>query len=213
MKSTDEKILFFVMGIQRSGGSTVLDVFRRKRKVSIFTEKDKRFFDNFFLKPENIIRPLLDKSKQILFIEAKSETKIRSVIDIFSEFSSYNLKIIWNYRNPVSVYYSRSIKYPDEDWVYDHNQFCEMWNQRNGSVLNALDQYRNDIAIVKIEDLIESKKVFKQLCDFVGVKGRNKFFRDKKNNSMNISDKIIHNIKEQTSTILEHLELNRRFIP
>jgi len=190
-----------------------LDAFRRKRNVSIFTEKDKRFFENFFLKPEALIRPLLEESKQFTFIEAKSETKIRNVIDLFSEFSQYNVKVIWNYRNPVRVYYSRLIKYPLEDWVVDHNQFCEMWNHRNGSVLNALNQYRDDIAIVKLEDLIESKMMFKQLCDFVGVKGRNKFFRDKKKIEKYISEKIIENITDRTSTVLYHLDVNRRFIP
>jgi len=213
MTSADEKAIFFVMGIQRSGGSTLLDAFRRKRNVSIFTEKDKRFFENFFLKPEALIRPLLEESKQFTFIEAKSETKIRNVIDLFSEFSQYNVKVIWNYRNPVRVYYSRLIKYPLEDWVVDHNQFCEMWNHRNGSVLNALNQYRDDIAIVKLEDLIESKMMFKQLCDFVGVKGRNKFFRDKKKIEKYISEKIIENITDRTSTVLYHLDVNRRFIP
>lgn len=191
----------------------MLDAFRRRRNVSIYTEKDKRFFDNFFLKPEETIRPLLELSKPIIFIEAKSETKIRNVVDVVSEFSNYHVKIIWNYRNPVSVFYSRSIKYPDEDWVYDHNQFCEMWNRRNASVLHALDQYPDDIAIVKLEDLIESRLVFKQLCDFIGLKGRNKFFRDKNKYKKYMSDKIIQNIKDQTSVILLRLDAMRRFVP
>ncbi len=209
----EEKILFFIMGIQRSGGSTVLDVFRYKRKVSIFTEKDKRFFDNFFLKPLESIQPLLENSKPITFIEAKSETKKREVKTIFSEFSQYTVKIIWNYRHPASVFYSRLIKYPHEDWVSDDNQFCEMWNRRNASVLSALEHYRDHIAIVKIEDLIASKKVFKQLCDFVGVKGRNKFYSDKNKIEKYLPAATIKSIHERTSAILNQLDLNRRFLP
>ncbi|MBW1642930.1 MAG: hypothetical protein JRJ76_08835, partial [Deltaproteobacteria bacterium] len=212
-KSTDKKTLIFVMGIQRSGGSTLLNAFKRNRNISILREKDNKIFDYFMLRPEREIRPSLDKSKRIAFIEAKSETKKREVVDILSEFSHYTVKIIWNYRNPVNVYYSRLIKYPHKDWVADEVQFSEMWNQRNASVLKAMDQYRDDIAIVKLEDLAVSKKVFKQLCDFIGVKGRNTFYADKINTEKELSDTIIKNINNHTSPILKQLDLNRRFSP
>jgi len=213
MKSNDTKILFFLMGIQRSGGSTLLNAFRRKRNVSVFKEKDKRIFDYFMLRPEKEIRPFIEKSKPITFIEAKSETKKRDVTDIFSEYSRYSVRVIWNYRDPVSVYYSRLIKYPHKDWVSDENGFSEMWNQRNNSVLTALKQYRNDIAIIKLEDLIESKNVFKHLCDFIGTKGKNTFYSDKVNIDNKLPEAIIKNIHKQTAKVLNQLDLNRRFLP
>jgi len=213
MKSKDEKTLIFLMGIQRSGGTTILNAFKHNRNTSILREKNTKIFDYFMLKPEMELRPFLEKSKSIIFIEAKSETKKRDVIDLISEFSCYTVKIIWNYRNPVSVYYSRLIKYPHKDWVADEIQFCEMWNQRNASVLKAMDTYRDDIAIVKLEDLAESKIVFKQLCDFVGVKGRYKFYSDKINIEKELEDTIIKNIHNHTSHILKQLDLNRRFLP
>jgi hypothetical protein len=212
-KSKGKKIIHFVMGLQRSGGSTLLDAFRRNRNVSILREKNKRIFDYFMLRPESEIRPLLQKTKLITLIEAKSETKQREVKDLFAEFSEYSVKIIWNYRNPVSVYYSRLIKYPHKDWVADEIEFCKMWNQRNASVINALTLFQKDIAIVKLEDLIENKMVFNQLCDFIGVKGRNKFYSEKPTYEKALSDSIITTINEQTSSILAQLGLNRRFIP
>ena len=212
-KSYELKTLFFVMGIQRSGGSTLLNSFKRCRDVSILREKDDHIFDYFMLRPEKEIRPFLDKSNPITFIEAKSETKRRDVIDLINEFSSYSVKIIWNYRNPVNVYYSRLIKYPNKDWVADEMQFCDMWNQRNASVLKAIDQYKNDIAIVKIEDLAESKNAFKKLCDFVGAKGKNKFYRDNINIDKKLSHTIVKNINTHTESILKQLDLNRRFLP
>ena len=213
MKSNDTKILFFLMGIQRSGGSTLLNAFRRKRNVSVFKEKDKRIFDYFMLRPEKEIRPFIEKSKPITFIEAKSETKKRDVTDIFSEYSRYSVRIIWNYRDPVSVYYSRLIKYPYKDWVSDENGFSEMWNQRNNSILKALKQHRDHIAIIKLEDLIECKNVFKQLCDFIGTKGKNTFYSDKVNIGNKLPEAIIKNIQKQTSEVLNQLDLNRRFLP
>jgi len=213
MKSKDKKTLIFLMGIQRSGGSTILNVFKHNRNTSILKEKNNKIFNYFMLKPEKELRPILEKSKSIIFIEAKSETKKRDVSDLISEFSCYTVKIIWNYRNPVSVYYSRLIKYPHKDWVSDEIQFCEMWNQRNASVLKAVDQYRDDIAIVKLEDLSASKSVFKQLCDFVGVKGRNKFYPDKTNIEKELSNTVIKNINNHTSPILKQLDQNRRFLP
>lgn len=201
------------MGIQRSGGSTLLNAFRHNRKVTILSEKDKNVFNYFMLKPEQEIRRLLEKSKPTIFIEAKSETKTREVVDIFNEFSNYTVNIIWNYRHPVNVYYSRLIKYPHKDWVSDENQFCEMWNQRNGSIIRALDQYRENIVIVKLEDLAFSKSVFKQLCEFVGVKGRYKFYQDKINIEKKLSTSVIGKINDQTGSILTELDSNRRFIP
>lgn len=212
MKRQSQKRIFFVLGIQRSGGSTLLNAFKRNRVVSIFLEKDKKFFDYFMLKPEKDLRPFIEESKPIIFIEAKSETKKREVIDILNEFSNYMVKIIWNYRNPVNVYYSRLIKYPHKEWVSDENQFCDMWNQRNASILNAIDQYRDNIAIVKLEDLADSKIVFKQLCEFVGAKGRYTFYRDKTNIEKKLSSTVIETINNQTESILKELDENRRFI-
>jgi hypothetical protein len=212
MKIQSQKCLFFVMGIQRSGGSTLLNAFKRNRSVSIFREKDKNFFDYFILKPEKELRPFIEKSKSLILIEAKSETKKREVVDIFNEFSNYIINIIWNYRNPVNVFYSRLIKYPYKDWVADENQFCDMWNQRNSSIINALDQYRDNIAIVKLEDLSGSKSIFKQLCEFVGTKGRYTFYRDKIKIEKKLSASVIDKINNQTASILNKLDANRRFI-
>jgi len=211
MKSVDTKSLFFLMGIQRSGGTTILNAFKRNRKVSILREKDESAFDYFMLRPEKEIRPLIERSRPTVFIEAKSETKKRDVVDVFHEFSNYRISIIWNYRDPVSVYYSRLIKYPYKDWVADENQFSAMWNQRNTSILRALDQFKDNIAIVKLEDLAESKKTFKQLCEVIGVKGRYVFYRDKTNIEKELPASIIENIKRQTSSVIKQLDRNRRF--
>jgi hypothetical protein len=88
-----------------------------------------------------------------------------------------------------------------------------MWNHRNRSILNALDRHKNDIAIVKIEDLAESKEVFRQLCDFVGIKGKNKFYRDKINIKKELPETTIKTINDQTADVLNRLDLNRRFFP
>lgn len=213
MESEDKKVLFFVMGIQRSGGSTILDSFHRNRKVTILREKDKSVFDYFMLQPESEIRPILKKSKPITFIEAKSETKRREVTDVFSEFSGYSVKIIWNYRNPVNVFYSRLTKYPHKDWVSDELQFCEMWNQRNESVLKVLEHRPEDIAVVKLEDLIRSNRVFKQLCRFIGEKGRYKFYPEKSKSYPYFSDTAADTIIRHTSGILNRLDKSRRFVP
>ena len=63
-KKTPQKTVVFVGGIQRSGTNLMIDVLERSIETDVFHERDRRAFQDFQMRPPEVIRHLLDATGQ-----------------------------------------------------------------------------------------------------------------------------------------------------
>ena len=63
-KKTPQKTVVFVGGIQSSGTNLMIDVLERSIETDVFHERDRRAFQNFQMRPPEVIRHLLDATGQ-----------------------------------------------------------------------------------------------------------------------------------------------------
>lgn len=207
------KKLVMVMGVQRSGTTALFRSLALDWDLIGIDESDEKAFDNFFLKPEQEIRPILNALPGAVLLKPISETFIRSVADVFEEYKAYDLKVIWIYRDPIKVFYSRYIK----GWVKLDTtsivSFIRSWNRRNSLMLQCLPVYSSEIAIVSYDDLITDSQVFYDLCDYFDLHGMYLFRQDSSTGRKNLSKTYKAMIDVATFPVLNQLKRARRFKP
>lgn len=206
---TGEKIkIIMVMGVQRSGTNVLRESFGKDPEISDFNESaDSELFQDWKLRPEKEIRPILQRLGGPILTKPISETKFRSINDVMKEFCDYDVWISWIYRDPINVYYSQIIK-----WEMVKNRgiesFIDDWNKRNRSILTALPSYSSKIAIVQYENLISHPEIFNGMCRFFGIQGEHLFRKDSSGGQKNLSGETKAKIARGTADILS--ELNSR---
>ncbi len=211
--------MIWVMGMQRSGGTALMNSFLKDSNLDVYKQIDSDLFyhgPEHYLRPEPLISSKLDISSQTLVLEPKSETKIREVADVLNEFTNYDVRIIWNYRHPFDVFISRQQKYPNQEWTKDIDRFIELWNKRNQSIINVLNNQKSNITIIKLEDIIKEPSVYNQLCVSIGIKGNYIFRRYEKsfkNARQGVSEDVQRKISEGTAEVWSILEERRSFKP
>jgi hypothetical protein len=207
-KSNKIKIIM-VMGVHRSGTNALFNSLAEDTNFRSFNESDdSEIFCEWNLRPESEIRSILQGSDPIL-LKPVSETEFRSVIDVIKEYESYEVWIPWIFRDPVNVYLSwfRKWNMPSVD------EFIQMWNRRNQSILMALPDFGTRIGIVRYEDLVSDPQVFYRACGFFGIMGRYLFREDSQGGRRNLPVEIITKIERGTTQILNRLNKSRRFTP
>ena len=126
----------------------------------------------------------------------------RPVADFLAEFDDYNLRVAWIYRDPVAVFRSRG-----ERWSYkaEAGPFITEWNRINKSVMDANDPR---VAVVCYDQLTADPRVFKALCQNLGVKGENLFHsgRSVEEVESSLSEDDVADIRERTHQQLERLD-------
>jgi Sulfotransferase domain len=200
--------IIMVMGHQRSGTNALFDSIAAGGDcLPIPAVENGPIYDAFNLRPESEIGPLLRSEAKPILLKPVNETKRRSIEDILEEFRDYNVKTIYIYRNPVQVFASQIHIWPEFDYV---DGFIEQWNRRNKLALEVNPQWSNRFAIVSYEDLIDNPQVFTRACEFLGVRGKYLFRKDR-HLGENLPPETQKKITEGTKEMWEALQANRTF--
>ncbi|MBW8010816.1 MAG: sulfotransferase domain-containing protein [Chloroflexi bacterium] len=148
------KRLIMVMGVQRSGTTALFQSLSRDLNLISFNEsQNSEIFNNFLLSPEPKIRPTLISVADPVLLKPISETKKRTVTDLFKEFKDYDLQIVWIYRDPANVFYFMTQMGCQRPNRVTAKFFAHDWNRRNRFLLEGLSEYPFGIMVVRYEDL------------------------------------------------------------
>ncbi|MBW8010818.1 MAG: hypothetical protein FVQ83_06180 [Chloroflexi bacterium] len=206
--------LIMVMGVQRSGTTALFQSFSRDLSLVSFNEsKASEVFNNFMLRPEPKIRPTLLSAPGQVLLKPISETKKRTVTDLFEEFTDYDLQIVWTYRDPVNVFYSMTQMGWRRQNRVSSKFFSRDWNRRNRFLLEAISEYRSGLMLVRYEDLAANPAVFDQLCLALNIKGKYLYRPDSSVARKELSGNLIAQIDRDTNDILSELYRQRSYKP
>ncbi len=170
--------LMFVMGVQRSGTNALFRSLSADPTVVSFNESQNGpWYEQMLLRPEPELRPHLESLSGTVLLKPISETKHRSVASVLTEFEVYKPRVAWIYRDPVNCFYSHTERW--KGFVDDPSGFAAHWCERNRSLLDALDTFSDQIAVVRYGDLAMDPRVFDALQGFLGVRGRYGFRSDR----------------------------------
>ena len=201
--------VIMLMGYQRSGSNVFFNSLASDPSLNSYNESmDNGFFCEWRLRGEEEVREVLAGFPGTVLLKPISEPTYRDVNGVFEEYSAYDLWVAWIYRDPVNVYHSWAVK-----WGSSVDQIVEEWLRSNERILQCLPKYSDRIVIVKYEDLVLSRKLFIQACDFLGVKGKYQFRKDSGNGRHSLSKELIKDIDERTAEILSRMDEHRSFTP
>ena len=195
--------LIFVLGSQRSGTNVLRQSLSLDPYVQGFNEKkNSELYVGWALRPEPEIRTFLSRCPNTVLLKPIQSVIRRPVADFLAEFDDYNLRVAWIYRDPVAVFRSRG-----ERWSYkaEAGPFIKEWNRINSSAMDAADPR---MAVVCYDQLTSDPRVFKALCQNLGVKGENLFHsgRTVEEVESSLSEEDVADIRKQTSEQLERLD-------
>ena len=199
-----ERRLVFVMGVQRSGTNALFKSLERGAKHAFNEADDSPLFTGFYLRDDAVVCRVLDGLSGVVLAKPISETKRRSVNDVFAAYANYDLSVIWIYRDPVNCYASHI-----ERWTGFRDRpeaFATAWSQRNQSVLDALGSHGDRITLVRYEDLTRSPAMVVSLGASVGLRIRSKFRRDHRRGRRELSREVVSVIEEGTQGVLQALD-------
>jgi hypothetical protein len=203
------KKIVMVMGVQRSGTSALFFSLAKDDRFNSFNESaDNAFFYNYFLRPERVLGPLLIEIEKPVLLKPISETKRRSLDDVFEEYAAYDVSALYIYRDPVNTYYSSNARWPEAVEPY-----LEKWIRRNQYLLALHPRFRPRVAVIRYEDLIADPNIFREACDFVGIKGTYSFRADSCRGRKSLPEGIQKQIDQWTQTVLSELDHMRKFRP
>lgn len=195
--------LIFVLGSQRSGTNVLRQSLSLDPYVQGFNEKkNSELYVGWALRPEPEIRAFLSRCPNTVLLKPIQSVIRRPVADFLAEFDDYNLRVAWIYRDPVAVFRSRG-----ERWSYkaEAGPFITEWNRINKSAMDANDPR---IAVVCYDQLTADPRVFKALCQNLGVKGENLFHsgRSVEEVESSLSEDDVADIRKQTQEQLGRLD-------
>jgi len=192
------------MGVQRSGTNALFKSFERGVDHAFNEAEDSPLFEDFFLRDDSVVRGVLDGCSGVVLVKPISETKRRTVQEVFSAYEAYDLSMIWIYRDPVNCYASHI-----ERWTGFRGQpeaFAASWSQRNQSVLDALAAHGDRITLVRYEDLTRSPAMVVSLGARAGLRIRSKFRRDRRRGRRELPKDVIAAIESGTQQVLSALD-------
>ncbi len=208
------KRLIMVMGVQRSGTTTLFKSLAGDPQVTAFNESvDSRVFTDFCLRPEREIRPVLHDTPGPVLLKPLQETKFRSIAELAAEYSAYDLWIVWLYRDPVNVFYSGVVKGWRRMDIPDVERFTYTWNMRNRRLLSSLPALAAQTAVLRYRDLIADARVLRKLGRFLGLDGNDLFRRDSRAGRKHVPADLQDKIDRETAQVLAALDRRRRFKP
>mgnify|MGYP005656663601 CR=1 FL=1 len=199
------------MGVQRSGTNALFRSLNTTGVTAFNEHLDSPMFDRMFLRPASVLRPLLEEAVGAIVAKPISETKRRSVSDVFHEFQAQKLRVVWIYRDPVNCYASHI-----ERWTEFRGKpeaFTAEWKHRNQSVLDALSDHADQIAVVRYGDLVSDPRVLAQLGAFLELSTRYRFKQDSNRGRTVLDQATVELIEEEAALVWERLQAGRRFLP
>jgi Sulfotransferase family len=206
--------LIMVMGVQRSGTSALFQALATDNTLTAFGEDiDSAFYDRFRLRRVGELAPLIERSSRRILLKPISETFVRSLTDIADEFSAYQLRFVWIYRDPVNVLHSMQ----RERWIAAQDlaqpSHLHAWQKRNQYALEFQQQSPDQIAIVRYEDLCLDPAVFDQLTLWLGLKCKSPFGHDSAMGRKHVPRITQRRINAVTGRTLRALDRARIFRP
>lgn len=202
--------LVFIMGVQRSGTNALFKSLSSDPAVLGVNEApDSAFFEEVLLRPEPELRPHLQAWPGPVVLKPISETNRRSVADVLAEFAAYDLRVAWIYRDPVNCFHSHVVRW--QGFRDRPEAFAEHWSQRNRSLLEALPEHGERLAVVRYEDLVEDPAVFAELVAWLGIPGSYLFRPDRGAGRSEQPAAVQAAIDVGTAGTLARLDAVRRF--
>ena len=203
--------LVFVMGVQRSGTNSLFDSLT-SRAVTPYNESvSSPLFEEMLLRPEPVVRPVLEASRLPVLVKPISESKVRSVRAVLEEFSAHDLRVVWIYRDPINCYASHIQRW--SGYRGQSQKFGEDWADRNQSVLDALEHFGDQICLVRYADLIADPGVIASVGDFLSLPARYRFRADSDRGRQVLDSQIIQTLTEKTHDVLAKMDLCRTYLP
>jgi hypothetical protein len=161
------KRLVMILGFQRSGTTAMFETLASSPGVSPRHEAaDDDIYDDYFLRPESQIRPLLAALPGTVLLKPVRESRRRSPLEVATEYSDYDLSIIWLYRDPVNVFQS----WLEKGWVKSMPQeFASHWMTRNEGCLDSRGALGDTLIMVRYEDLVAHPACVEDLAGRLGL--------------------------------------------
>jgi hypothetical protein len=161
--------LIMIMGVQRSGTTAFSETLATDRSIHLRGERpDDDIYDDFFLRPEPEIRPVLARIGGTLVLKPVRESKRRAPHEVAAEYADYDLRIVWLHRNPCNVYRS----WREQGWAQQASQpqtFIGMWCRRNLKALESREALGDRLMFVRYEDLAESPQYVQSIGEALGL--------------------------------------------
>ena len=147
------KRIVMILGFQRSGTTALFETLASAPGVSPRHEHaNDDLYDDFFLRPEPQIRPVLAVLPGTVLFKPVRESRRRSPLEVAEEYRDYDLTMIWLYRDPVNVYQS----WLEKQWVTNPEGIGQHWVSRNKKCLASQAALGDTLLIVRYEDLVTS---------------------------------------------------------
>lgn len=203
--------LILVMGLQRSGTSALVEALGQDPELRVETEHPGNdFYDDYFLRPEPVLRPLLWRIRRRVVLKPISEIQRRTVDDVLDEWADYGPQVAWIYRDPVNVWSSNVVEFGMTREVLP--RWIREWNEGNRFILRSLrGKHAERIVVVRYEDLIADRGVFAALCRFLKVRDVNNLFwrEDAKKGRRRLPDQVQAEIERGVDEVLRELHACR----
>lgn len=205
------KRLVMIMGFQRSGTTALFDTLASAPGVSPRHEHaDDDIYDDYFLRPEPQIRPVLAALPGTVLLKPVRESQRRSPLEVAEEYRDYDLTMIWLYRDPVNVYRSWAAK----GWVKWHPQgLSQHWVTRNQKCLASRAALGDTLLIVRYEDLVTSAACVAALAGRLGLTVESTLRADSNAGRARVAADVQKEIDAATRATLEQLDHARSIRP
>jgi cytochrome P450 len=159
--------LILIMGMQRSGTTALFETLSTARTLVSHAESpDGPIYDDYFLRPEPAIRPLLRSSGSPVLLKPVRELTRRTLVSVIDEYAAYDLSIIWMYRDPVNVGFSYSVK----GWL-DATTAALQWIATNRMLILLPAAHRPKLTVLRYEELVSDGSVLASLRRKLGIRG------------------------------------------
>ena len=205
------KRLVMIVGVQRSGTTALFHTLASAPGVSPRHEAaDDDLYDDYFLRPEPRIRPILAALPGTVLLKPVRESHRRSPVEIAEEYRDYDLSMIWLYRDPVNVYRS----WFEKGWVTCRPRgIGRHWATRNEKCLDSLAALGDKLIVVRYEDLAASPACVEALAGRLGFAVRSTLRADRNAGRSVVAAADQEEIDAVTSDTLRRLDNARSILP
>lgn len=210
----DEKLIF-VLGVQRSGTTALLESLGQDPSLRVEDESPcNELYDRYALRPEPEIRDVLWRTPKRVLLKPLANLFEATVEELLAQFADYGSMAVFLYRDPVFVWQSTMRTFQVDD--SELTAWLDRWRRIHRGLLLALaGPFRRRIALVRYEDLMRSRGVFRPLCRFLRVSPSNAVFWRARANARPhaLSKEAVERILLETSEILSEMDSARTFAP
>lgn len=158
------------------------------------------------LRPSADVVALASSAPGPLMLKAISETRFRSVADVFADLGACDVRALWIYRDPVAVFASMVRL----GWVPADERHArgvaEFWSESQHRMLASLPSCEGRIAIVRHEEIAKSPALFTSAAAFLGLTARSDLRADASRGRAELSSALVETIDSKTAPDLARLD-------